>query len=329
MAERSMFWTTGTTGDGATTYTEAQLGEWLRDLFTPNSTIGAPHASQGVLRGAGGELAVSGAAGSVNVATGAAMTAGFFYRNDATVNVAIPTPAANTRVDRVVLRASHGTTRTVRITRIAGTEGAGAPALTQTAGTTWDIPLAQVSITTGGAITVTDGRTFAHYATAVSSAMLDDGAATTAKIADANVTAVKLASGAAVSNLGYTPWHAGNDGNASGLDADLLAGVNVEPIQRQGGNAANWSTVGTTNYSPTGIRTQVGKSDTLPGGSRTITFPVAFSAAPIVLVCIGDITSGISTSVGGITTTQANLRTYIGASLTGCGDVTWIAIGPA
>jgi len=44
-------------------------------------------------------------------------------------------------------------------------------------------------------------------------------------IADGAVTAAKIASGAVVSHLGYTPWHPGNDGAGSGLDADVLDGM--------------------------------------------------------------------------------------------------------
>ncbi len=150
MAEFSIFWTTGTSGDGTSTYTETQLTDWLRRVFN-----GGPN--QGVLKGFLNGLAVSGVASPVDVATGGASVYGFPYENTAVVTVAIPTPSVSTRVDRIVLRASWAA-HTVRITRIAGTEGAGAPAITQTPATTYDIPLAQVSINTGGVITVIDER---------------------------------------------------------------------------------------------------------------------------------------------------------------------------
>lgn len=172
-AESSIFWSTGTTGDGATTYTESQLTTFFGDTFAPNSTITSPSTS-GVLSHAGGELAVTGTSSPVSVASGAAIAEGYGYRSTAAVTVAIPTPASATRIDRIVLRVSHSTTRTVRVTRIAGTEGSGAaPAVTTTAGTTWDIKLAQVSITTGGVITVTDERPFCHFATRVDKGDVD------------------------------------------------------------------------------------------------------------------------------------------------------------
>ncbi len=176
MAEFSMFWTTGTTGDGANPYTMAQVTAWLRRTLTPGQANG------GVLRGHGNGLAVTGSSSPVSVATGGAVVYGYPYENDAAVAVAIPTPAGAARIDRIVLRASWAA-QTVRITRVAGTEGGGAPALTQTPGSTYDIPLAQVSITPAGAITITDERVFCVFGTSVPAANIVDGAITTAKLA--------------------------------------------------------------------------------------------------------------------------------------------------
>ena len=41
-------------------------------------------------------------------------------------------------------------------------------------------------------------------------------------------TATSLSSGDVTTALGYTPWHAGNDGGGSGLDADLLDSFNQD-----------------------------------------------------------------------------------------------------
>jgi hypothetical protein len=95
----------------------------------------------------------------VAVDIGAAFVNGKFYRNSASLNINIPTPTGQARIDRIVLRADY-TAQTVRAVRLAGTEGAGTPpALTQSDGVTWEISLAQVSITTAGVITVTSERT--------------------------------------------------------------------------------------------------------------------------------------------------------------------------
>lgn len=187
MSEFSMFWPTGTSGDGTSTYTDAQVFAWLRRTF--NSDM---FADRGPLRGFLGELAVTSGAGQVTVATGAAYVHGIPYENSVALNVPIPTPVASTRVDRVVLRANW-TARTVRITRLAGTEGAGAPAITQSAGSLYDVRLAQVSITTGGVITVTDERLFCRFANESATENVADAAITNAKIADGAVNAPKIA----------------------------------------------------------------------------------------------------------------------------------------
>jgi len=104
-------------------------------------------------------LIATGAVSPVAVNTGRALVYGTWYESDASVNVVVATPAGATRIDRIVLRKSWAS-QTVRITRIAGAEGGGAPAVTQTAGTTWDLPLYRASITVGGVITLTDDRDF-------------------------------------------------------------------------------------------------------------------------------------------------------------------------
>ena len=166
MAETSIMWTTGATGDGATAYTQAQCILWLRQTF-----CGADN--EGVAKNYLNELATTGASSPVATNTGGAYVYGFPYNNSTSVDTAIPTPSSNTRIDRLVLRANWSA-QTVRITRIAGTEGAGVPSITQNDGTTWDIPLYQASITTGGTITLTDEREFLHPNIAVDTDMIDD-----------------------------------------------------------------------------------------------------------------------------------------------------------
>lgn len=103
-------------------------------------------------------LAVTGTASPLSVNTGIAFVDGTWYVNDAAVSVTVPTPAASTRFDWIVLEKDWAT-QTVRIVRVAGVEGAGAaPALTQTLGTKWQAPLAYYSVTTGGVVAVFDYR---------------------------------------------------------------------------------------------------------------------------------------------------------------------------
>lgn len=168
MAQKAIFFTTGATGDGASSYTQAEVIRWMRQLWLGNN------ADEGVMKNYLNELSASGAVSPVAVNTGAAIVYGFPYWNTVSENVTIPTPAGSTRVDLIVLRADW-TAQTVRLTRIAGTEGAGPPSLTQTDGVLWDLPLWQASITTGGAITLTDQRAYVHPNIEIETQMLVDG----------------------------------------------------------------------------------------------------------------------------------------------------------
>lgn len=157
MAELSGHWTTtaGGTGHQQTSYTQAQLS-------TAYKVIAGCGNYEGVAPRLGGLLACTAqAANTVRVATGGAMVDGKWYYNDANLDVNIPSAvgAGNTRIDRIVLRANWAGYK-VAVTRIAGTNAASptAPAITQTSGTTYDIPLCQVLVTTAGVVTVTDER---------------------------------------------------------------------------------------------------------------------------------------------------------------------------
>lgn len=158
MTERSRFWDGTAVGDAtAAPYDAAtEFAAVLRSLTSAGIIL--PDAS-GVFAGDGAELLVAGASSPLNYGTGHALCYGTWYENDVSDQIVVPTPAAATRIDAIVLRKSWAS-QTVRVTRVAGVEGGGAPALTQVAGVTWDEPLAQASITTLGAITVTDTRAY-------------------------------------------------------------------------------------------------------------------------------------------------------------------------
>lgn len=194
MTEISRVWG-GTTPGDAGPYTLDHWGDIWDSLFNRNVANG------GVLHGLNGELAVSGTISPVNVVAGFAMVNGTWYRNDASMTVAIPTPGAATRIDLIVLRKSWAA-QTVRVTRVAGVEGGGAPALTQSDGVTWDIPLAQVSITTGGVITVTDTRAYAVYATAPIDISVVEG-----RLTLTSGTPVTTADVTAATNIFFTPYN--------------------------------------------------------------------------------------------------------------------------
>jgi len=124
--------------------------------------------NRGVLLGWLNDLEVTGATSPVSVNTGGAVIYGLCYENDAAVTVTVPTPVSNTRYDRIVVR-RNWSTQTARITRLAGTEGGGIPAMTQSPAPSgsglYDIPLATLEVDTLGNITVTDAREYCTFST--------------------------------------------------------------------------------------------------------------------------------------------------------------------
>lgn len=207
MTSKSMPWTTNNTGDGPTAgYATDRWQDMLRTLSTLDPTL--YYVAPGRLN----EYNATGSVSPVAVNTGEGFVNGRHVLDDASQNISVPTPASLTRIDRIILR-SDGTAQTVRVVRLAGTEGGAAPTLTQNS-TTYEVSLWKVTITTGGAITLVDERgwlgprglldgTTLEWDTSgkkirikdsgVSTAKIADSAVTTAKIADANVTAAKLA----------------------------------------------------------------------------------------------------------------------------------------
>lgn len=334
MTESSILWENNGTGDGVSGgYSQAKLVEWMRALFTKSANRG------GVSPDYLNTLAVTGTSSPVAVASGAALVYGFMYFSDASVNVTVGTPVSSTRIDRVVLRADW-TAQTVRITRIAGSEGSGSPpALSQNAGTTWDVPLAQVSITTGGVITVTDEREWldATGDGLVTAAKLAADAVTTAKILNSNVTAAKLATDAVetakIKDANVTTAKIANDA----VD-DTKVGARVPQFyRRQGGDASTWNTAGTTTYTPGAVRMQAGvvsgafSGGTPETGGVAITFPVAFSDKPIVLAMVESASTNYqyATSVTLITASGCQVYWRIdGHGSAGTLKVHWLAIGP-
>jgi hypothetical protein len=152
-----MPWDGTSVGDAVTSPYDAAV-EWAELNNFLSGATGLTDRS-GVVRGYQNELAVTGAVSPVSMNTGGAIVQGTKYKNDAAVSITVPTPAASTRIDRIILRKSVAA-QTVRAVRLAGVEGGAAPALTQVGGTTWEASLYQVSITTGGVITLTDERVF-------------------------------------------------------------------------------------------------------------------------------------------------------------------------
>ena len=259
------------------------------------------------------------------------------------------------------------TAQTVRVARIAGTEGSGAaPALTQGDGTTWEVPLCQASITTGGTITVTDQRVFLHPNIEVDTAMLEDAAVTaaklatdaveTAKIKNANVTAAKLATDAVetakikAANVTLAKMAANSvdsdqyvDGSvdtvhvgdlqittaklaADSVD-DTKAGARVPQFyRRKGGHSTNWFSTGSTDYTPTSVRMQAGSA--IGAGGSYDYVDVTFPVAFSGTPIIIMTAHGQDYKVWATSVTASGFRATSPGHNVDLVAINWLAIGP-
>jgi len=341
LAEHSSFWTTNATGDGSA-YTQAQLAAMWKRLFTPSG--------YGVLFGYANELAVSGTSSPISVATGAAVVQGFMYENDAAKSVTVPTPAIGTTGHRVVLRVDWSA-QTVRVVLKSSSDGvATLPALTQTINTVYEISLAGLTITTGGVITLTDERSYARFATKIGGDQIDTLTKNLTITTTTNSSELRL-NNTSPGGKDYRLASAGNgnifgagnfviynatDGVAEAVFASgQLRNRSAKPFTllaaRQGGSPTDWSMAGSTAYSPTTVKIQMGSvavSGTI-SGSVSVGFPEPFSSTPLVFVTLGGdlpvIVSVISASNTGV---GIDWQRVSGTGVTGL-PINWLAIGPA
>lgn len=108
---------------------------------------------------------------------------------------------------------------------------------------------------------------------------------------------------------------------------------------RQGGSSTDWNSGGTTNYTPSNPKIQVGVtpsitlsflSGTLYGGGTTITFPVAFTNKPIVFATMTSSGSAGANATSIQITSITNTQMYLSMFGTGSGLIltaSWMAIG--
>lgn len=297
MTQLSWPWGGDVTGDASLApYSDDEWTDIWRKLFQRDRT------TEGVLKNYGSDLVVTNPSGdTIRVGDGAAIVDGKFYENTAAVDTVVSSNGSY----RVVLQ-KDWTAQTVRIAILSGLTP------TQSDGTIWEIKLAEV--VRSGTHTITDTRTYTHFATEVSSAMLADLAVTTAKMALDSVD-------------------------------DTIVGDRVPQFyRRQGGDASNWKSPGTTNYTPAKVRMQGGSIDITIGigsisASVSITFPVAFSNEPIVIVGVQAIPSGgtgveIATAAAHVITgttgctiwaTRTNPESISASQVVNVG---WLAFGP-
>jgi hypothetical protein len=230
---------------------------------------------------------------NVKVKSGQALVRGHYYDSTGTETILIPAAdATNPRIDRVVLRLNP-TTNAILLTLIQGTPAASpsAPALTQTDGAIYDLPLAQVYVAANETIIepadVTDQRTiFAPWTGSV--AISGVTGLTSALAAKQDVV-----SGVSNTEISYL------DGVTSAIQTQLNSKLDaVTPIFTR--NSGHTLAVGDTN------------DMVLANGTFTITVPAnTFTAG--VRVDVVNIGTGIITFAGsGLTIQSKDAKLTIG-----------------
>lgn len=154
MAEDSYVWSNSGVGD-ASPHTLAETAKVMG--------IVAGVAGGGVVPDYLNELTPAVNGSNVEVGTGAAVVDGHPYLNDALRSITPTTPSTGTTGRRIVARANWSA-QTVRLVEISSADGtATIPSLTQTPGTTYDLPICSYTVTTGGVIgSFLDTRTFSR-----------------------------------------------------------------------------------------------------------------------------------------------------------------------
>ena len=360
MAIQSMMWTT-TAGLGHGVISGYASNRWqafIRKMFQSD------RANTGsVLLDVDNELAVTGTASPLAVATGAILGYGFFVESDTPLSLAVTTPVGGTTGGHVILRVTWATQiADILVVRSANGDPS-IPPLTQTPNTVYEVRLATFQITTGGVITLTDTRDFAKFSAQVYGSNLHssvvDGttlelAASTLRIKNNGVGDAQLRDSAALSVIGRSA-------NSSGDPADIAAGTDgfvlrrlgtalgfgqlaagaygndtidytktstgiPQYTHRQGGDATNWDTQGANNYTVGTPRMCTGRSVGVAGaGNKDITFPFTFGKIPNVQATAGS--AGGYVLVYNKAVTGFSFAVFNAAGTQVAAEIDWFAVG--
>jgi hypothetical protein len=361
MAERAFPFTTTGSGGNTEAYTEAQTAEFFQSLFTQDATYG-------VLRDYLNELVVSTSSGNIAVATGSAFVKGYWYLNNTSKSITVATPTLGTTGYRVILRLDYTANTITAEVLSSSDGVSALPALTQNSSiweetlttftkTTGGVvtltdarTFAQYSTnhvkrngdTVTGALTLNSSLTVESALPSI--ILIESDAATDNKRWQLIVTGesfrVQLATDAGSASSFITVDRTGNTVDSINIASTALTHNNNDvwtrdnlDIRRQGGNASDWSVPGTTNYMPTTYTRQIGvcSNPNLPNTTnvlKTITFPVAFTQVPFVMLDANDGSFfGATVNVDSVSLTQVVLSFDLtsGSLSAGVFNVRWSA----
>lgn len=275
-------------------YSSAQWRALFSALFTTDPT------AQGPIGGHENELEVTNPTGkTIRVASGAGVVNGNIFFNDANIDFTPPTPASSARQDYVVI------------------------CLNET----------DLSFSTSDA----------GYSLTLPDVLTDYGSSASIPAYSCRLAIVRGAEGGGLPTLDQNDDHymvplanysIDTSGTVSSLtDSRELAHIVANFRQRQGGNSVDWAIPGTTNYLPGKTVMQAGTAlwtgSATDEGSLTITFPIAFSDSPIVLITpltAGE--EGVYANIYTISGSEAEIRWYSHIYDMTSIDFYWTAIGP-
>ena len=156
MAQRSLPWDGETTGDAGSYSDDNWQDTWARIFHAAAGNTGyanrGPLIDSGNAPNVGLQVQATGpASAAVDVLPGAAFVEGSYYESTATETIAVAANASgNPRIDTIILEKDDAA-QTVRLDISQGTPAVTPtpPALTQTAGTLWQIPIADIAVANG------------------------------------------------------------------------------------------------------------------------------------------------------------------------------------
>lgn len=156
MTQISRPWTGTTTGDAGAYSASNWRDAWAAELHAwahgTNYGNRGPLIDSGNAPDVGLQVQATGpASAAVDVLPGAALVEGGLYLSDATETLAVAANSSgNPRIDTVILR-KDDIAQTIRLVVKQGTPAVTPtpPALTQTAGTMWEIPIADIAVANG------------------------------------------------------------------------------------------------------------------------------------------------------------------------------------
>lgn len=267
MAESSRPWTGTTTGD-AGPYSSTN---W-RQVWSQAMAFAGDTANYGPLRGVGSELAVtatSPVSNQVTLGTGAALVQGAWYYNSASANITIQANGSgNPRIDLIVLQVDY-VAQTVRYATLQGTPAVSPaiPNLTQSAGTLWEIPLAQIAVVSGFATIastdITDRREYANIPNAQGMAALNQSASilqkgsvvvyTTGSSGGDPIDVTTSTTQGSQLACGIIESRAAASGGAARIITRGVTLVLVDSAVAIGDNLINSTTAGQAKTAPTGV----------------------------------------------------------------------------